>query len=69
MEGEIVLIGWESTSGDILAESPTNAEEYDLSRYGDPVYVKFGVPDDVYPDIPGTVFEPYYMSVSIFCDE
>jgi hypothetical protein len=58
LDGETVLIGWEY-GFEILSEPPEGAEEYDLSRYGDPVYV-------LHPD---TVLEPHYMCVEVFSDE
>lgn len=59
-----VLAGWASAR-DLVAEPPAAAEPYDRSRYGDPVYVVPGHTDPVYADVPGLVYEPFYVSAYI----
>ena len=63
-----VLAGWASAR-DLVAEPPAAAEPYDRSRYGDPVYVVPGCTDPVYDDVPGLVYEPFYVLVYLIDDE
>ena len=59
-----VLAGWASATA-LVAEPPAAAEPYDRSRYGDPVYVVVHRADPVYDDVPGLVYEPFYVSAYI----
>ena len=65
LAGETVHVGW--AYGDtIAANPPEHAEQIGRSRYGHAVYVVPGeLPSDVYPDILGDVWEPFYVEAWI----
>jgi hypothetical protein len=64
-----VLAGYSNGALGLIAEPPAEAEPYDTNRYGDTVYVVPGAPGDDYPDVPGQVWEPFYIHAFLLGDE
>jgi hypothetical protein len=65
----LALAGYSNGALGLIAEPPAEAEPCDTNRYGDTVYVVPGAPGDDYPDVPGQVWEPFYIHAFLLGDE